>query len=194
MAPLSDPLKRFQEALAEARSGRGGARKPERTLEQLPLAARRKRAREAAAQAKKKWRIPASVRQYLPYVAAFLVVLAPLLHNPPRDNEVPPYLVGIWRTDAPGYEDRYFQFAPRNLVFGTGGIEGEAYMIAEVQAAPADEGAQGDASKRMLFTIRYMKMDKLEYELSFYYDPAPAEVITFKHQEKLTWTRKGRDS
>ena len=193
MAPLSDPIKRFQEALAEARSGPGGARKPERTLEQLPLAARRKRAREAAAQAKKKWRIPASVRQYLPYVAAFLVVLAPLLHNPPRDNEVPPYLVGIWRTDAPGYEDRYLQFAPRNVVFGTGGYEGESYIVAEVQISPVDTDPQGGAGGRSLFTFRYMKADKLEYNLSFYYEPKPAETITFKNQETLKWTRKGPD-
>ena len=159
----------------------------------LPVGTRR-RTRASLPPPKKGWTLPPKVKQYLPYVIAFLVILAPLLYNPPRNNTVPPYLLGVWRSTTPGYEDRYFQFAPRNLVFGTGGIEGEAYMIAEVQAAPADEGAQGDASKRMLFTIRYMKMDKLEYELSFYYDPEPAEVITFKHQEKLKWTRKGRDS
>lgn len=154
----------------------------------------RTRTRASLPPVKKGWTLPPKVKQYLPYAIAFLVILAPLLHNPPRDNKVPPYLIGVWRSTTPGYEDRYFQFAQRNLVFGTGGIEGESYMIAEIQSSPADESAQGGASKRMLFTIQYMKMDKQEYQLSFYYDPAPAEVITFKNQEKLTWTKKGRDS
>jgi hypothetical protein len=160
---------------------------------ETPAGARR-RPRTAVPPPKKGWTLPPKVRQYLPYTIVFLLLIAPLLHNPPRNNEVPPYLIGVWRSSTPGYEDRYFQFAPRNLIFGTGGIEGESYMIAEVQSSPVDEGAQGDAGKRMLFTIRYMKTDKLEYELSFFYDPAPAELITFKHQEKLTWRKKGPDS
>ena len=162
MAPLSDPIKRFQEALEEARSGPGGTRKPERKLGQPPSAARRKRAREAAAQAKKKWSIPPNVRQYLPYVAAFLVILAPLLHNPPRANDVPPYLVGLWRTDTPGYEDRYLQFTPRNVIFGTGGYEGESYIVAEVEVSPVDDGSQGGAGGRSLLTLRYMKVSPVD--------------------------------
>lgn len=156
----------------------------------------RRRTRAGVPPPKKGWTLPPKVRQYLPYAVVFLVILAPLLHNPPRDNRVPPYLVGVWRSATPGYEDRYFQFAQRTLIFGTGGIEGEAYMVAEVQSAPADEIAQSKAGKRQLFTIRYMKMDRQEYELSFYYDPEPEEVITFKHQEKLKWTktRKGSES
>jgi hypothetical protein len=154
----------------------------------------RKRTRATTPPPKKGWTLPPKVKQYLPYAVVFLAILTPLLHNPPRNNEVPPYLIGVWRSNTPGYEDRYFQFARRNLVFGTGGIEGEAYMVAEVQSSPVDEGAQGGASKRMLVTIRYMKTDKLEYELSFYYDPEPAGLITFKNQEHLKWTKKGRDS
>ncbi len=162
---------------------------------ETPAGARR-RTKASVPPPKKRWTLPPKVRQYLPYVVVFLAILTPLLHNPPRNNQVPPDLIGVWRSTTPGYEDRYFQFAQRNLVFGTGGIEGEAYMIAEVQSSPAEEGTQGEAGKRTLFTIRYMKTDKLEYELSFFYDPPPVEVITFKHQEKLKWTKrkKGPDT
>ena len=121
------------------------------------------------------------------------MILAPLLHNPPRANDVPPYLVGLWRTDTPGYEDRYLQFTPRNVIFGTGGYEGESYIVAEVEVSPVDEGPQGGAGGRSLLTFRYMKADKLEYSLSFYYEPKPTETITFKNQETLKWTRKGPD-
>jgi hypothetical protein len=140
---------------------------------------------------KKGWTLPPKVKQYLPYVIAFLVILVPLLRNPPGNNKVPEYLVGVWRTTTPKYEDRYIQFAQHNLIFGTGKFKGEAFIVADIQSTPADEGAQGDASKRMLFTIRYMRADKLTYELSFYYDPPPAEVITFKNQGKLKWRKEG---
>lgn len=166
------------------------------TEEGRPPLERRRRRRAGLPPAKKGWTLPPKVKQYLPYVVVFLVILAPLLHNPPRNNNVPPYLIGAWRTTTPGYEDRYLQFANRNVIFGTGRFGGEAYMIAEIKSTPVDEGtADGSSkSKRMLFTIRYMKMDKEEYELSFYYDPPPAQVITFKNQEKLTWTKKGPDA
>ncbi len=156
----------------------------------------RKRTRAASPPPKKGWTLPPKVKQYLPYVVVFLAILTPLLHNPPRNNEIPSDLIGVWRSTTPGYEDRYFQFSRRNLVFGTGGIEGEAYLVAEVQSSPVGEGEEGGASKskRLLFTIRYMKTDKLEYELLFYYDPEPTELITFKNQEHLKWTKKGRDS
>lgn len=159
-----------------------------------PAGARRRAGRPPA---KKRWRIPPKVRLYFPYVVAFLVILSPLLYNPPRNNQVPPYLIGAWETNAPGYEDRYLLFANRNVAFGTGRYEGESYIVAEVQASPVDNGAEYGASKseKMLITIRYMKPDKLEYGLTFYYDPPPGEVISFKYQEKLKWTKKkGPDS
>jgi hypothetical protein len=148
--------------------------------------------RAGGLRAKKRWRIPPKVRPYLPYVAAFLIILAPLLHNPPRNNQVPPYLVGVWETKAPGYEDRFLMFAKRNVAFGTGEFEGESYLVAEAEARPLDGSPQdvADKDRKMEVLVRYMKPDKLEYSLAFYYDPLPDPTITFKNQEHLRWTRK----
>jgi hypothetical protein len=110
---------------------------------------------------------------------------------------VPTYLLGQWKSETPGYEDRYLLFADRNLAFGTGRYEGESYIVAEAQASPVDIGMQSGAStnRMMLVEIRYMKQDRLEYGLSFYYEPKPVETITFKNQEHLKWTKKkGTDS
>lgn len=159
-----------------------------------PSVERRSRKRGKTAPAKKKWTLPPKVRLYLPYVLIFLAILTPLLHNPPRNNEVPSSLFGTWKTKAPGYEDRYILFVEHNIAFGTGGFEGEAYIVSEVQSYPVNEGEEGSASKKTLYSIKYMKSDKLEYELSFYYEPEPVETITFKNQEHLRWTKKGRDS
>lgn len=159
-----------------------------------PSVRARRRAGSAPAKKKKKWRVPPKVRQYLPYAVIAFAILTPLLHHPPRNNEVPPYLRGTWHSNTPGYEDRYLLFVERNLAFGTGGYDGEAYLIAEVQAEPVGETGPDGKSKKTLLTIRYMKPDKLEYALSFYYEPEPVETITFKNQDNLVWTKKGPES
>lgn len=159
-----------------------------------PPVERRSRKRGKAAPAKKKWTLPPKVRLYLPYVVIILAILTPFLHNPPRNNQVPSNLIGMWKTKAPGYEDRYILFVERNVAFGTGGYDGEAYIVAEVESSPVGDETEKGASKKTLYAIRYMKSDKLEYELSFYYEPEPVETITFKNQEHLRWTKKGSGS
>ena len=156
------------------------------------------RKRAGGPPAKKRWRIPPAVKTYLPYALAFLAILAPLLYNPPRNNQVPPYLVGLWETDAPGYEDRYLLLNDRSLAFGTGNYTGESYIVAEIDARPVEDDSQDGAgkngkdgkSKRMLVQIRYMKEDRLEFGLSFYYEPKPVDTITFKYQDHLKWKKK----
>jgi hypothetical protein len=94
-----------------------------------------RRRRGAVQPSKKRWSLPPKVRQYLPYVVVALAILTPLLHNPPRNNTMPSYLIGTWKSKTPGYEDRYMLIVERNIAFGTGAYEGEAYVIAEVETA-----------------------------------------------------------
>jgi hypothetical protein len=100
-------------------------------------------------------------------------------------------LIGVWKSETPGYQDRYLMFVERNVAFGTGGYDGESYIVAEVQSSPVGDEMQDAASMKTLYTIRYMKADRVEYDLSFYYQEKPVETITFKNQETLKWTRKG---
>lgn len=194
MATLEEQRRILLERMKAAGGGRVAREEISDLSGRAPAAGVRVRRKAGSAPTKKKWRIPPKVRQYLPYAVIFLAIIAPLLHNPPRNNEVPPYLRGTWHSNTPGYEDRYLLFVERNVAFGTGGYDGEAYMIAEVQAEPVGEIGPDGKSKKTLFTIRYMKPDKLEYTLSFYYEPEPVKTITFKNQENLTWTKKGPES
>jgi len=183
--------KEFEKFLRE-RAKTVGLRQPAQEESLLSASGRLqvRRKRGKAPVPKKRWSIPPKVRQYLPYIVVFLAILTPLLHNPPRNNTAPSYLLGTWRSNTPGYEDRYMLFSERNLAFGTGGFEGEAYIIAEVETEPVGEEVPGAPSDMTLVTIRYMKTDKLEYGLSFYYKAKPVETITFKNQENLKWTKK----
>lgn len=194
-----DSTDEFQKFLQE-RAKAGGLRRPGRDEFQKTASGRHlvvKRKRGTVPAPKKRWSLPPKVKQYLPYVVVALAILTPLLHNPPRNNEVPPYLVGTWKTTTPGYEDRYILFVERNIAFGTGAYEGDAYIVAEVETSLEGEDVPGNSNNRTLVTIRYMKTDKLEYTLSFYYQAKPAETITFKNQDNLKWTKKkekGADS
>lgn len=192
--PLSDSTrdlyKELQKRAKMARRQRPSREGWQRDTEgSVPLQSPR---RAGGARAKKRWRIPPKVKPYIPFVVAFLIIVAPLLHNPPRNNQVPRYLVGVWETSAPGYEDRYLMFAERNVAFGTGEFESESYLVAEAEARPLDGSAQdvADKDRKMEVLVRYMKPDKLEYSLSFYYDPLPDPTITFKNQDNLRWMRK----
>ncbi len=192
--PLSDSTRdlyrQLQEKAKTPRWARAGQAGPQKDAAGRLLPGTRRRA--GAPKAKKRWRIPPKLKPYIPYVVAFLIILAPLLHNPPRNNQVPSFLLGVWETSAPGYEDRYLMFADRNVAFGTGEFEGESYLVAEAQAQPLDGSGLdvADKDRKMEVLVRYMKPDKLEYSLSFYYDPLPDPTITFKNQENLRWTRK----
>ena len=182
---LYNQLQKRAQMVRQERPRRDGWQKD--TEGSVPLQAPRR----AGARAKKRWRIPPKVKPYLPYVVAFLVILSPLLSNPPRNNQVPKYLVGVWETSAPGYEDRYLMFAERNVAFGTGKFEGDSYLVAEADARPLDGSVDvADKQRKMEVLIRYMKPDKLEYSLSFYYYPEPEATIIFKNQDHLRWRRK----
>lgn len=191
-----DSRDEFQKFLQE-RAKTADPRRPGRDEIQKTASGRHlviKRRRGGVPAPKKRWSLPPKVKQYLPYIVIALAILTPLLHNPPRNNTVPPYLVGKWKSSTPGYEDRYLLFVERNLAFGTGGFDGEAFIISEVETSPEGEDVPGNMNNRTLVKIRYMKTDKLEYTLSFYYQEKPVETITFKNQDNLKWTKKGADS
>lgn len=71
-------------------------------------------------------------------------VVAPLLvacvtacgiAGPP--DTLPPQLLGIWRTDAPGYRDRSFELRPGWVLFGTGGHSVAMYPVDDVHVTRA---------------------------------------------------------
>lgn len=108
-----------------------------------------------------------------------------------KNNTVPQYLIGTWRSEAPGYADRVLHFTQHGVMFGMGGYSGEAYRVSEVQEFTVTDVASARFKNSVLFTIHYINNDRQEYLLLFYYDPVPEGVITFKNQEKVTWKKKG---
>lgn len=94
---------------------------------------------------------------------------------------VPDELVGVWKTSAPQYADRFFELRKSFIVFGTGEASVSVHFIEYVEEAPAGE--------RTLYTISYLD-DGKRYRWSFSYDPEHGKVIRLKNQTQMVWTKK----
>ncbi len=96
-------------------------------------------------------------------------------------STLPDELVGVWKTSAPKYADRYFELKRDTIDFGTGGGTASRHVIDRIEEAR--EGYQ------TLYTIFYTE-DGTKYQWSFYYDPVHGKSIRLKHQASIVWTRK----
>ena len=100
-----------------------------------------------------------------------------------RIKTTPEELIGVWKTSATTYADRFMEFRPEQIVLGTGGQTSVTYelrgLVRKVEADHTD------------YTVYYENEDGQEYwwEMSFY--PREGGIIRFKNQP-LTWKRATR--
>jgi len=117
-------------------------------------------------------------------VVTLLIVLVLFAWQPPN-RDVPGQLVGEWHTEDPNYYGRSFEINLVSISFGTG--EGKVTTGFINNIKEVREGV------RVLYTISYTQ-DDVPSEVSFYYDVAKGEVIRFKNQEKVVWTKDKKAS
>jgi hypothetical protein len=101
-----------------------------------------------------------------------------------KKTDVPDILIGVWKTSAPQYEDRFFEIKKDEIIFGTGEGTFDTHRIKNIEM----EEVRGEGSS--LYTIYYKNLEGQEYKFSFYYDPIKHGVIRFKNQEKIMWTKE----
>lgn len=96
---------------------------------------------------------------------------------------IPEYLIGVWKTTATPYAERYFEIKTDQVIFGA--VEGpsDAYPIKKVKIEKSAE------TEGTLITVLYATIEGQEYKFSFYYDPASQGTIRFKNQKEMVWTR-----
>jgi hypothetical protein len=93
---------------------------------------------------------------------------------------VPPELHGTWRTEARGYEDRFFTLSATSIAIGTGNGSVNAYPVRTLARA-----ADG-----MLYSLSYVnEPEGADDTLFFYYTPENGGTIRFKNQANLVWKR-----
>ena len=93
---------------------------------------------------------------------------------------VPDELIGEWHSSNAIYSDRSFEIDPVAISFGTGGGTVTTGFIRKVSVV--QQGA------RTLYTISY-QTDESVNEVWLYYETATGNVIHFRNQESIAWTK-----
>jgi hypothetical protein len=94
-----------------------------------------------------------------------------------RNDALPEYLIGTWKTSDPKYADRYLKFSEDFVMFGTGEGKEESYYIQEIRTEQ-DEGG-------LLYTIHYEDQEKEEWTLTFVYHPDSGGTIKLKNSDDI---------
>ena len=115
---------------------------------------------------------------------AFALLATTLGCQSAKDNAVPNALVGVWKTSAQKYADRFFEITADRVIFAIGGGKTDSHPIAEIDTLREEA--------RILYTITYLSAEAKKYKFSFYYDPANGGVIRFKNQQHIAWAKGGR--
>jgi hypothetical protein len=92
-------------------------------------------------------------------------------------------LLGVWRTTAPAYADRFFEIKTDEVIFGTAEGKFDTYPITKIKIE------QDPNEKGTLYVICYKNIEGQEYKFSFYYDPANQGTIRFKNQKQMVWSK-----
>ena len=100
-----------------------------------------------------------------------------------RNRTVPDELLGVWKTSAPKYADRFFELKKDAVIFATGEGNVSVHAIVKIEQVRED--------KQILYTFYYTNQAGKEYKWSFYQDSANGGAIRFKNQKQIEWTKGG---
>jgi hypothetical protein len=90
--------------------------------------------------------------------------------------------MGVWKTTADQYEERFFEIADATITFGIGDGKQDTCYIRDVTKAVEDKGT--------LYTITYQNIEETDFKLSFYYKQDDGGVIQFENRMDIEWTRE----
>ena len=97
-----------------------------------------------------------------------------------RNTEVPVQLIGVWKTDAPRYEECFLEIREKVVLIGTREGNVETGAIRSVDKTTKHE--------MDLYTIRCVDVGQSDFTLNLYHDAAK-RVIRLKNQEQIVWTK-----
>ena len=98
------------------------------------------------------------------------------------EQRVPDALVDVWRTRAPGYEDRTLEVRADSVVFGTGGHATTGHALAGVEVEAAPDG-------RVRCVLHYALHAGGTAELRLLLTPGPPATLRFENRKEI-WHRE----
>ena len=116
-------------------------------------------------------------------VVAICSVVVGCAPKPPL--EIPEELIGVWITEAPGWEDRFLKLEERAIHFGIGGDQAIENPVIGVESEPSEEG-------HTLYRIKYLSPEGFEYVKPLFYDAERGE-IRYRNRPSVVWKRADFD-
>jgi hypothetical protein len=99
-----------------------------------------------------------------------------------RIKEVPPEMLGVWYTDAPGYQGRWMELRTDEIVFATGPNTSTTHHVNGLRRR--EERGHVD------YSIYYDNEEGQEYELVITYEYEEGGRILFQNQKNMVWRRR----
>lgn len=100
------------------------------------------------------------------------------------ERTAPNELVGIWKTSAPKYADRFFKLDQDTITIGQGGDAFEIYVIKKIHVKKIPE------ERSILYTIYYENEEVDAYKFAFYYSPENGGSIRLQYQKNIIWKKQ----
>lgn len=107
------------------------------------------------------------------FICLILFFILSFIPGCSQDNKVPEHLIGVWKTSAPKYADRYLKFSENFITFGIGEGGKESYYIRKIKTEQDVSGVS--------YTLQYEDSAKDEWPLIFVYQPDNGATIKFKN-------------
>jgi hypothetical protein len=101
-------------------------------------------------------------------------------------QQVPAELIDVWRTRAPGYEDRFLEVRPEAILFGTGGGTSSGFYLDRVEVEPDD----GD---RLRCTLHYRLPEGEVTQVQLAFEPGPPATLRVGNLDEA-WHRESEAS
>ena len=118
---------------------------------------------------------------WIALVGFSLVLISTLLLCTPEVDVSIGNFLGVWKSSAPKYKDRFFKISESTITFGTGNGNSKKFIV--------DRVIKTVEEKKTVYTISYIDVEGTDFKLAFYYTPKNKGVIRFKNQQEIEWTR-----
>jgi hypothetical protein len=94
-----------------------------------------------------------------------------------KETMPPHFLLGVWETDDPRFQDRYLKITREKLIFGLGEGRTAEHLIDQIKRKKVEEG--------FFFTIYYKDIWGKKWTQSMTYDPAGGGTIQLKNRSEI---------
>jgi hypothetical protein len=122
------------------------------------------------------------MRKYRIFLLFFTIVVSLFLKSCCQHDTTVPYdLLGVWKTSAHNYKDRYIKFTEDLLILGIGDEREAVHYIEGIESVEQE-------NNNILYSFNYMNIDSLEEEiftLKFIYYPDSGGIIKLQNRDEI---------